>query len=173
MDSMVNHYTANKRLRSDDAYTAGGVAGNRPDYAVRVYSQIIKKLFPHKPLVIGGIEASMRRLTHYDYWSDSLFPSILIHSGADMLVYGMGEKSVVAIAKSLGEGRDISEITDIPQTDTLSTETILLLIMNPLCLMDLTNMKDTKSLTKILNTLRKNQIDLKPSVSLSRMVIKW
>ena len=119
MDSMVNHYTANKRLRSDDAYTAGGVAGNRPDYAVRVYSQIIKKLFPHKPLVIGGIEASMRRLTHYDYWSDSLFPSILIHSGADMLVYGMGEKSVVAIAKSLGEGRDISEITDIPQTGYL------------------------------------------------------
>lgn len=83
MDSMVNHYTANKRLRSDDAYTAGGQAGFRPDYAATVYTRILKRLFPDTPVVLGGIEASLRRLTHYDYWSDSLKPSILIDSGAD------------------------------------------------------------------------------------------
>ena len=99
MDSMVNHYTANKRLRSDDAYTAGGKAGFRPDYATTVYSRILKKLFPDVPVVIGGIEASMRRLSHYDYWSDTLKPSILIESGADVLVYGMGERPITALAK--------------------------------------------------------------------------
>jgi len=90
MDSMVNHYTANKRLRSDDAYTAGDKAGFRPDYSTIVYTKILKKIYPDVPVIIGGIEASMRRLTHYDYWSDSLKPSILIDSGADILVYGMG-----------------------------------------------------------------------------------
>lgn len=99
MDSMVNHYTANKRLRSDDAYTAGGKAGFRPDYATSVYSRILKQIYPDVPVVIGGIEASMRRLSHYDYWSDSLKPSILLDSQADVLVYGMGERPIVALAK--------------------------------------------------------------------------
>lgn len=99
MDSMVNHYTANKRLRSDDAYTAGGKAGFRPDYATTVYSKILKQIYPDVPVVIGGIEASMRRLSHYDYWSDTLKPSILIDSQADVLVYGMGERPIVALAE--------------------------------------------------------------------------
>jgi len=98
MDSMVNHYTANKRLRSDDAYTPGGLAGFRPDYATTVYSRILKQLYPDTPVVIGGIEASMRRLSHYDYWSDSLKPSVLIDSHADVLVYGMGERPIVQLA---------------------------------------------------------------------------
>lgn len=104
MDSMVNHYTANLRLRSNDAYTPGGKAGFRPDYSVTVYSKIIKKLYPDVPLVIGGIEASLRRLTHYDYWSNSLHPSILADSGADLLIYGMGERTIVDVAKSLHNG---------------------------------------------------------------------
>ncbi len=99
MDSMVNHYTANKRLRSDDAYTAGGEAGFRPDYATTVYSKILKQIYPDVPVVIGGIEASMRRLSHYDYWSGTLKPSILIDSQADVLVYGMGERPIVALAE--------------------------------------------------------------------------
>ena len=101
MDSMVNHYTAAKRLRSDDAYTPEGRAGMRPDYCTITYCNILKDLYPDVPIVIGGIEASMRRLTHYDYWSDRLMPSILVDSKADILVYGMGEKQVLAIAKSL------------------------------------------------------------------------
>ena len=104
MDSMVNHYTAAKRLRHDDAYTPGGVAGFRPDYAVTTYTRILKKLYPHTPVVIGGIEASLRRLTHYDYWSDSLKPSVLIESGADLLMYGMGDESIVEVAKALKNG---------------------------------------------------------------------
>ena len=99
MDSMVNHYTANRRLRSDDAYTPDGRAGMRPDYCTITYGRILKQLYPDVPLVIGGIEASMRRLTHYDYWSDRLMPSILVDSGADLLIYGMGEKPVVAVAE--------------------------------------------------------------------------
>ena len=95
MDSMVNHYTANIRLRSNDAYTPGGKAGFRPDYAVTVYTRIVKRLFPHVPVVVGGIEASLRRLTHYDYWKDSLQKCILCDSGADMIIYGMGEKPIV------------------------------------------------------------------------------
>ena len=101
MDSMVNHYTAAKRLRSDDAYTPGGKAGMRPDYCTITYSNILRQLYPDSVIVIGGIEASMRRLTHYDYWSDSLKPSILVDSKADMLVYGMGEKQVVEIARAI------------------------------------------------------------------------
>lgn len=101
MDSMVNHYTANKRLRNDDAYTAGGVSGFRPDYATTVYSRIVRKLFPDVPIVLGGIEASMRRLAHYDYWSDSLKPSVLLDSEADILVYGMGERPILDIVKAL------------------------------------------------------------------------
>ncbi len=116
MDSMVNHYTANKRLRSDDAYTPGGEAGFRPDYATVVYTRALKKLYPDVPVIIGGIEASMRRLTHYDYWSDSLKPSILIDSGADLLVYGMAEKAIVEVLKRLDIQKDISWLTDVPQT---------------------------------------------------------
>ena len=101
MDSMVNHYTAAKRLRSDDAYTPEGRAGMRPDYCTITYCNILKQLYPDVPVVIGGIEASMRRLTHYDYWSDRLMPSILVDSKADILVYGMGEKQIVEIAKRM------------------------------------------------------------------------
>jgi uncharacterized radical SAM protein YgiQ len=116
MDSMVNHYTANKRLRSDDAFTPGGRAGARPDYAVTVYSGIIKRFYPTTPLIIGGIEASLRRLAHYDYWSNSLKPSILIESGADLLVYGMGEKPLKEIVERLKAGDKIGSLTNIPQT---------------------------------------------------------
>ena len=114
MDSMVNHYTANKRKRSDDAYTPDGRAGMRPDYCTITYAGIIKQLFPHTPLVIGGIEASMRRLAHYDFWSDKLMPSILIDSKADILIYGMGEKPIVALARHYAESNLLP--TDIPQT---------------------------------------------------------
>jgi uncharacterized radical SAM protein YgiQ len=116
MDSMVNHYTAGKRKRSDDAYTPGGAPGKRPDYATIVYSQIIRKLFPETPLVIGGIEASLRRVTHYDYWSDKLMPSILVESEADLLFYGMGEKSVVEFARLVQRGIPVKSLTNIHQT---------------------------------------------------------
>ncbi|MDR1886909.1 MAG: YgiQ family radical SAM protein [Prevotellaceae bacterium] len=115
MDSMVNRYTANKRTRSDDAYTPDGRANARPDRAVTVYSRIIKQLYPDIPVVIGGIEASLRRLTHYDFWDDALKPSILVDSGADCLVYGQGEKPVVAIAEAIMQGNG-KAIYDIPQT---------------------------------------------------------
>jgi uncharacterized radical SAM protein YgiQ len=116
MDSMVNHYTANKRKRSDDAYTPGGRPGQRPDYATITYSNILKKLFPEVPLIIGGIEASLRRLTHYDYWSDKLMPSILEDSKADLLFYGMGEKSIVEFARLVQRGVPMEKLTNIPQT---------------------------------------------------------
>ncbi|MDY6327563.1 MAG: YgiQ family radical SAM protein [Bacteroidales bacterium] len=116
MDSMVNHYTANKRLRSDDAYTPGGKSGFRPDYAATVYSRILRELYPETPIVIGGIEASMRRLSHYDYWSDTLKPSILMESGADVLVYGMGERPILRIAKMISENPDWrDELSECPQ----------------------------------------------------------
>ena len=116
MDSMVNHYTANKRLRSNDAYTPGGEAGFRPDHATIVYSNILKKLYPDTPIIIGGIEASLRRVTHYDYWDDKLKPSIILDSKADLGVYGMGELAIVEIAKALNENKKIEDITDVPQT---------------------------------------------------------
>ena len=119
MDSMVNHYTAAKRKRSDDAYTPDGKAGMRPDYCTVTYCQILKQHFPNTPIVIGGIEASMRRLTHYDYWSDTLKPSILVDSKADLLIYGMGEQAIVEIAKHIDARRPL---TDIPQTAYLSTD---------------------------------------------------
>ncbi len=115
MDSMVNHYTANLRLRSDDAYTPGDKAGFRPDRAVTVYTQIIKRLFPHTPVVIGGIEASLRRLTHYDYWSDSVRPSILAESGADLLVYGMGDEAILDVARALHNGFNMKLLRQIRQ----------------------------------------------------------
>ena len=116
MDSMVNHYTANKRLRSNDAYTPGGQAGFRPDYATVVYSNILKRLYPGVPVVIGGIEASLRRVTHYDYWSDGLKPSVLVDSKADMGVYGMGELTMVEIADALAQGNKIEELNGVRQT---------------------------------------------------------
>jgi len=116
MDSMVNHYTANKRKRSNDAYTPGDRAGARPDYATIVYANILKKLYPEVPLIIGGIEASLRRVTHYDYWSDQLKPSILVDSQADMLFYGMGEKSLISFVRELLAGKHVNELTGIPQT---------------------------------------------------------
>lgn len=120
MDSMVNHYTANKRLRSNDAYTPGGKAGFRPDYATRVYSNILKKLFPDTPVIIGGVEASLRRFTHYDYWSDQLKPSILKDSKADLLVYGMGEKALKEIVKLLEKGVPFDSLKNINQTAFLT-----------------------------------------------------
>jgi len=116
MDSMVNHYTAHKRRRSTDAYTAGGKSGFRPDYATTIYTRILKKLYPDVPVLIGGIEASLRRLTHYDYWSDRLRPSVLIESGADMLVYGMGEKPLREILDLLERGIPLDSLQTIPQT---------------------------------------------------------
>jgi uncharacterized radical SAM protein YgiQ len=116
MDSMVNHYTAARRLRSDDAYTPGGKAGFRPDYPTIVYSRILKEIFPDVPVVIGGIEASMRRLTHYDYWKNELQPSILVSSGADLLIYGMGERPVKELIRKLSDGVAFSSIKTIPQT---------------------------------------------------------
>ncbi len=116
MDSMVNHYTANKRRRSDDAYTPGGQANKRPDYATIVYSNILKNLYPDVPLVVGGIEASLRRVTHYDYWQDKLRPSILKDSKADLLFYGMGEKSIIDYARLVQKGVDPKSLTNLPQT---------------------------------------------------------
>ncbi len=125
MDSMVNHYTANKRLRSNDAYTAGGKAGFRPDYAVTVYSRILKKLYPHVPVVIGGIEASLRRLTHYDYWSDSLKPSVLVESGADLLIYGMGERVVQQVARAMHNGYNANLLRKIRQVAYLADKSCI------------------------------------------------
>ena len=115
MDSMVNHYTAAKRLRHDDAYTPEGKAGQRPDYAVSVYSKILKQLWPDVPVVIGGVEASLRRLTHYDYWQDRLFPSVLVDSGADWLCYGMGEKAMLELTKAIEKGWNRHRIESLPQ----------------------------------------------------------
>jgi len=119
MDSMVNHYTANKRLRSDDAYTPNGRHGMRPDYPTIVYSRILKRLFPDTPIIVGGIEASMRRLTHYDYWQDKLLPGILADCPADLLIYGMGERPIIEIARRLQQGENIKQFDDIPQTASM------------------------------------------------------
>lgn len=126
MDSMVNHYTANLRLRSNDAYTAGGKAGFRPDRTVTVYTQILKRLYPNIPVVVGGIEASLRRLAHYDYWSDSLRPSILVESGADLLAYGMGERTIPEIARTVKNGnfnmkrlRRLRQVAFVADRDTV------------------------------------------------------
>lgn len=113
IDSMVAHYTAAKKRRSDDAYTAGGKSGARPDRAVTVYTKKLKSLYPDVPVLIGGLEASLRRFAHYDYWDDRVRPSVLIESGADLLMYGMGEKHIVEIADRLAAGEDISSLTDI------------------------------------------------------------
>ena len=116
MDSMVNKYTANRRLRSEDAYSPDGRHGLRPDYPSVVYSQILRQLYPDVPIVLGGIEASLRRLTHYDYWQDKLRPCILCDAPADILVYGMGEKPMVELTRRIDDGLPISACRDIPQT---------------------------------------------------------
>ena len=130
MDSMVNKYTANRRLRSEDAYSPDGRHDMRPEYPTIVYTRILKQLFPDVPVILGGIEASMRRLTHYDYWQDRLRPSILIDSGADMITYGMGEKTTIELARRLSSAPDSCQfsvvgslIADIPQTVYLAKET--------------------------------------------------
>lgn len=122
MDSMVNHYTASRRLRHDDAYTAGGKHGRRPDYPSIVYTKILKQLYPDVPVVLGGIEASLRRVAHYDYWQDRLKKSILIESGADFLIYGMGERPIAELAKRINEGTPVHRITDVRQTAVRSDE---------------------------------------------------
>lgn len=122
MDSMVNHYTANRRLRHDDAYTAGGRHGMRPDYPTIVYSEILRNIYPDIPIIAGGIEASLRRVSHYDYWQDRLRPSILLDAPADMLVYGMGERSMLELARRISEGDRISDIRDILQTAYITDE---------------------------------------------------
>ncbi|MFA6768140.1 MAG: YgiQ family radical SAM protein [Parabacteroides sp.] len=120
MDSMINHYTANKRLRSDDAYTPDRRPGMRPNYPSIVYTKILKELYPDTPVVLGGIEASLRRLTHYDYWQDKLLPGILVSSSADLLIYGMGELPIKELVHQLQSGVAFSEIRDIPQTAYLA-----------------------------------------------------
>ena len=122
MDSMVNHYTANRRRRSDDAYTPDGRHGMRPDYPTIVYSKILKELYPDVPIIAGGIEASMRRLSHYDYWDDKLHKSILCDAPIDMLIYGMGELPIIEAVEKLKNGEAISQITNIKQTAVLTNE---------------------------------------------------
>ena len=119
MDPMVNHYTANKKRRSNDAYTPGGKAGRRPDYATSTYTKILKELFPDVPVLIGGIEASLRRVTHYDYWSNKLQPNILSWSGADMLVYGMGEQALREIVRLVQRGVPFESLKTVAQTAVL------------------------------------------------------
>ena len=113
MDSMVNHYTVSKKRRSTDAYTPGGAMGKRPDYAAIVYCNLIRRTYRKTPVIVGGIEASLRRLAHYDYWSNKVKHSLLLDSGADLLLYGMGERSVVETADALASGIDIKDITFI------------------------------------------------------------
>ena len=116
MDSMVNHYSVSKRRRGTDAYSPGGQMGLRPDRAVIVYSNLIRRVYPKVPIILGGIEASLRRMAHYDYWSDSLKRSVLVESQADLISYGMGERSIVEIAEALEAGLPVSSLTDIPGT---------------------------------------------------------
>ena len=113
MDSMVNHYSVSKKRRQKDAFTPGGIMGRRPDYATVVYCNLIRRTYKHTPLIIGGLEASLRRLGHYDYWSNKVKRSILLDSGADLLLYGMGERSIVAVAEGLRSGIDIKDLTYI------------------------------------------------------------
>ena len=152
MDSMINHYTANKRLRSNDAYTPDSRPGMRPDYPSIVYTRILKELYPDVPVVLGGIEASMRRLTHYDYWQDRLRPGILADSPADLLIYGMGEKPIRELVHRLLAGEDFHTLHDIPQTVYLAGEVMpeendLTLFAHEDCLHD--KMKQAKNFRHI------------------------
>ncbi|MDH6533732.1 YgiQ family radical SAM protein [Parabacteroides sp. 52] len=160
MDSMINHYTANKRLRSDDAYTPDRRAGMRPDYPSIVYTNILKELYPETPVVLGGIEASLRRLTHYDYWQDKLKPGILIESKADLLIYGMGEQPIKELVRRLKKGELFHTIKDIPQT-AYRTENIekqnedILLFSHEECLKD--KLKQAKNFRHIEEESNKYQ----------------
>ena len=145
MDSMVNKYTANRRLRSEDAYSPDGRHDMRPEYPTIVYSKILRQLYPDVPIVLGGIEASMRRLTHYDYWQDSLRKCILCDSGADIIIYGMGEKPIVELCRQMDDGTSIEQIKDIPQTVYMArkedipggiTNTDVVLNSHETCLLD-------------------------------------
>ena len=141
MDSMVNKYTANRRLRSEDAYSPDGRHDLRPEYPTIVYSKILRELYPDVPIILGGIEASLRRLTHYDYWQDQLRPCILCDSQADLIIYGMGEKPIVELARQLSEGNAIGDIHDIPQTvylskDVTTTDDDIVLHSHEECLRD-------------------------------------
>ena len=164
MDSMVNHYTANKRLRSNDAYTPDGRAHQRPDYAVKVYSNILKSIYPDVPVVIGGIEASLRRVTHYDYWNDKILPSILIDSCADYLIYGMGEKPVSELANAFRNGYNKDQIRRIPQiayvSDNAEAEIPDALFLNSFekCL------KDKMAFVKNFNVIEKESNSYKARV---------
>ena len=111
MDSMVNHYSVSKKRRKTDAFTPGGVMGKRPDHAAVVYCNLIRRSYPNAPIIVGGIEASLRRLAHYDYWSDGMKRSLLLDGQADLLLYGMGEKSIVEVAEALNSGLDVKDIT--------------------------------------------------------------
>lgn len=126
VDSMVNHYSVAKKRRDTDFYTAGGVMGKRPDYATVVYCNKIRELYPDSPIVIGGVEASLRRFAHYDYWKNEVFPSILIDAKADILSYGMGENSITEIASRLKKGEDVSQITDIRGTAYITRDISIL-----------------------------------------------
>ena len=116
MDSMVNHYSVSKKRRATDAYTPGGVMGKRPDYAAVVYGNLIRQTYKHTPIILGGIEASLRRLAHYDYWSDRMKRSILLDSGADIISYGMGERSIIEIAEALDAGIAVEDLTYLDGT---------------------------------------------------------
>ena len=120
MDSMINRYTANKRIRSNDAYTPDGRSDMRPDRAATVYSRILKELYPDIPILLGGVEGSLRRVTHYDYWDDKLHPTILAETGVDLLIYGMGELPLKRLIQEIREGKSFQEINDIPQTAFLA-----------------------------------------------------
>ena len=111
MDSMVNHYSVSKKRRNQDAYTPGGVMGKRPDYATIVYGNLVRRVYHDVPIIIGGIEASLRRLAHYDYWSNTVRRSVLLDSQADILIYGMGERSVIEVADALDSGIDVKDIS--------------------------------------------------------------
>lgn len=142
MDSMVNHYYVSKKRRETDAYTPGGVIGKRPDHAVVVYSNLIRRTYKNKPVIIGGIEASLRRMAHYDYWSNSFKHSILLDSQANLICYGMGEKSIVQIADALDSGMDVKDITYIPGTVFKTRD--LSLAYDPIILPSFDEMKEDK-----------------------------
>ena len=133
MDSMVNHYSVSKKRRQTDAYTPGGVIGKRPDHATIVYGNLVRQVYPNSPIIIGGIEASLRRLAHYDYWDNKVKRSILLDSRADIISYGMGERSIVEIADALNSGISVSDITFIEGTvyKTKSLEGIYDFILLP------------------------------------------
>ena len=116
MDSMVNHYSVSKKRRNQDAYTPGGVMGKRPDYATIVYGNLVRRVYHDVPIIIGGIEASLRRLAHYDYWSNTVRRSVLLDSQADILIYGMGERSVIEVADALDSGIDVKDISFVNGT---------------------------------------------------------